>query len=125
MTATKCVVPKEKRQGTASDLFGFIAEQIGRHESARRDAANSELGMNPTPVVPASQSGEGVKQGRRALGFTFSFPVRQTALDEGILVCWNKGFTAEGAIGRGIALGKESSSLVELTRLTSEGRDLG
>ncbi|RKO96881.1 hypothetical protein CXG81DRAFT_29279 [Caulochytrium protostelioides] len=36
------------------------------------------------------------------LGFTFSFPVHQTALDAGTLVQWNKGFTCPGAIGQDV-----------------------
>jgi len=36
------------------------------------------------------------------LGFTFSFPVQQTALDKGTLINWTKGFTAQNAKGRDV-----------------------
>jgi hexokinase len=36
------------------------------------------------------------------LGLTFSFPVEQTALDEGYLLTWTKGFSAKNAIGKDI-----------------------
>ncbi|MFA6994739.1 MAG: 6-phosphogluconolactonase, partial [Candidatus Paceibacterota bacterium] len=36
------------------------------------------------------------------LGFTFSFPVRQTDIDKGILINWAKGFTAKGVVGKNI-----------------------
>lgn len=36
------------------------------------------------------------------LGFTFSFPVDQTALDAGTLMHWNKGFEAKGVVGKDV-----------------------
>ena len=36
------------------------------------------------------------------LGFTFSFPVEQSALDAGKLIMWNKGFSASGVIGEDV-----------------------
>jgi len=38
----------------------------------------------------------------RKLGFTFSFPVKQTGIASGDLVCWTKGFRATGVVGRDI-----------------------
>jgi hexokinase len=35
---------------------------------------------------------------QRALGFTFSFPVRQTSVSSGSLIRWNKGFLIEDAV---------------------------
>ncbi|KAL0351767.1 UNVERIFIED_CONTAM: Hexokinase-2, chloroplastic [Sesamum calycinum] len=38
-------------------------------------------------------------QGRtRELGFTFSFPVKQTSIDSGILIKWTKGFAVSGTV---------------------------
>ncbi|KAF9578671.1 glucokinase [Lunasporangiospora selenospora] len=34
------------------------------------------------------------------LGFTFSFPVRQTSIDSGVLISWTKGFDAPGLVGK-------------------------
>ncbi|MFA5338108.1 MAG: hypothetical protein WC330_07230, partial [Candidatus Omnitrophota bacterium] len=36
------------------------------------------------------------------LGFTFSFPVKQAAIDKGILIKWAKGFTAKNVKGRDV-----------------------
>ena len=36
------------------------------------------------------------------LGLTFSFPVEQTALDQGTLLTWTKGFSAAGALGKDV-----------------------
>ncbi|ORX92054.1 hypothetical protein K493DRAFT_316823 [Basidiobolus meristosporus CBS 931.73] len=36
------------------------------------------------------------------LGFTFSYPIDQTAIDSGKLVRWNKGFDIPGAVGRDV-----------------------
>ena len=36
------------------------------------------------------------------LGFTFSFPVNQLSLNSGKLICWTKGFTAEGVEGEDV-----------------------
>jgi len=36
------------------------------------------------------------------LGFTFSFPVIQTAIDAGTLLRWTKGFSCPGAVGNDI-----------------------
>ena len=36
------------------------------------------------------------------LGLTFSFPVEQTALDEGKILTWTKGFSAKHAVGNDV-----------------------
>ncbi|MCX5680412.1 MAG: hexokinase [Candidatus Omnitrophica bacterium] len=38
----------------------------------------------------------------RKMGFTFSFPVKQTEIASGNLVCWTKGFKVSGVIGEDI-----------------------
>ncbi|MDD4183005.1 MAG: 6-phosphofructokinase, partial [Candidatus Omnitrophica bacterium] len=46
-----------------------------------------------------------VEQGYKSsydLGFTFSFPVKQTQVNEGILINWAKGFTAKGVVGKNV-----------------------
>ncbi len=35
--------------------------------------------------------------GEPVVGFCFSFPMAQTALDKGVLLDWTKGFTCDGA----------------------------
>ena len=36
---------------------------------------------------------------KRVIGFTFSFPVKQTSVDSGILIKWTKGFAVSGTVG--------------------------
>lgn len=35
---------------------------------------------------------------KREIGFTFSFPVKQTSIDSGILIKWTKGFSVSGTV---------------------------
>lgn len=35
---------------------------------------------------------------KREIGFTFSFPVKQTSIDSGILTKWTKGFAVSGTV---------------------------
>uniref|UniRef100_G3PUF3 Hexokinase-2 n=1 Tax=Gasterosteus aculeatus aculeatus TaxID=481459 RepID=G3PUF3_GASAC len=44
----------------------------------------------------------GMKNTRLPLGFTFSFPCRQTSLDAGVLVTWTKGFKATDCEGEDV-----------------------
>lgn len=48
-----------------------------------------------------------IKGGRRGqkklpLGFTFSYPVDQTAINVGTLMHWNKGFEVKGVVGQDV-----------------------
>lgn len=38
------------------------------------------------------------------LGFTFSFPVNQTAINRGTLMQWTKGFACTGAVGKDVVV---------------------
>lgn len=44
----------------------------------------------------------GIKEKKLPLGFTFSFPCRQTKLDESFLVSWTKGFKSSGVEGKDV-----------------------
>ena len=61
-------------------LFDFIADKVA-------DFVKSEK----HPYVPTEGQ-------RRELGFTFSFPVEQTAINGGDLIRWTKGFQVEGTV---------------------------
>lgn len=37
---------------------------------------------------------------RKELGFTFSFPVKQTSASSGVLIKWTKGFSIEDMVSR-------------------------
>lgn len=61
-------------------LFDFIAAALAKFIDSEPE------GFHPPP-------------GRqRELGFTFSFPVRQTSIASGTLIKWTKGFSIEDAV---------------------------
>lgn len=66
--------------GTGKQLFDFIALSVRRFMLANRIGREEE----------------------RPLGFTFSFPVRQGSVTDGILLRWNKGFRAKNVVGRDV-----------------------
>ncbi|EKF30554.1 hexokinase, putative [Trypanosoma cruzi marinkellei] len=77
----KFVIPQQALQGTAEDLFGFIAQSVKKmmEQKAPED-------LNRT--VP--------------LGFTFSFPTEQKGVDHGFLIKWTKGFSTRGVEGKDV-----------------------
>ncbi|XP_072916298.1 hexokinase-2 [Hemitrygon akajei] len=74
-----CAIPEDIMHGTGSQLFDHIANCLGD--------VMEELN---------------IKDEKLPLGFTFSFPCRQSKLDESILVNWTKGFKASGVEGRNV-----------------------
>ncbi|XP_077221261.1 hexokinase 3 [Tasmannia lanceolata] len=77
-------IPEELMFGTTEELFDFIASGLAKF-------AQKESGSFHMP------SGR-----KREIGFTFSFPVRQTSIDSGILIKWTKGFAVKGTAGKDI-----------------------
>ncbi|KAL3679358.1 hypothetical protein R1sor_022314 [Riccia sorocarpa] len=77
-------IPQELMLGTSEQLFDFIVSRL-------QDFVNRET-QNKSPP-------EGHK---RELGFTFSFPVKQTSVASGTLIHWSKGFKVSGTEGRDI-----------------------
>ena len=49
-----------------------------------------------------SRTSKSKNEGERPLGFTFSFPVQQIAINKGSLMLWTKGFNAEGVEGKDV-----------------------
>ncbi|KAK4785399.1 hypothetical protein SAY86_002088 [Trapa natans] len=69
---------------SSHELFDFIAEELAKF------VATEDEKSHPFP-------------GRqRELGFTFSFPVRQTSISSGTLIKWTKGFSIEDAVGEDV-----------------------
>ena len=68
------------------DLFGFIAEKIEAFVREHHEDAFSAISSDH----------------HLRLGFTFSFPVSQTAIDKGKLLRWTKGFNIQSAVGQDI-----------------------
>ncbi|CAA6663197.1 unnamed protein product [Spirodela intermedia] len=78
-------IPQELMFGTTEELFDFIASELARFVS-------KEGGRSLH--LPQGKKWE--------LGFTFSFPVKQTSVDSGILIKWTKGFSVSGTAGRDV-----------------------
>ena len=79
VTQGKFNVPAAIKQGTGEQLFGFLADSVATFLA-------TECGGNPSGVM----------------GFTFSFPTEQAALDHGKLIVWNKEFSASGCVGEDV-----------------------
>ncbi|KAJ8285983.1 hypothetical protein GJAV_G00033160 [Gymnothorax javanicus] len=72
-------IPEHLKRGCGSELFDHVVDCL----------ANFVEKM-------------GIKDKKLPLGFTFSFPCRQTSLDESFLVSWTKGFKASGVEGQDV-----------------------
>ncbi|XP_023740628.1 hexokinase-2, chloroplastic [Lactuca sativa] len=79
-------IPQDIMFGTSEELFDFIA-------SALANFVKKEGGKF---VLQKDRS--------RETGFTFSFPVKQTSIDSGILMKWTKGFAVSGTPGKDIVV---------------------
>ncbi|KAF1744073.1 hypothetical protein MXB_2327 [Myxobolus squamalis] len=78
--STNYTIPIKMMTGNGVDLFDFIAECI------YKGFENTGLREKPLDF----------------LGFTFSFPLNQTAIDKGYLIRWTKGFNASGVEGEDV-----------------------
>ncbi|KAM0868894.1 hypothetical protein ACQ4PT_041016 [Festuca glaucescens] len=74
-----------RRQPTQRDLFGFIASALAKFVA--------DEGPSNKVVLGGKQ---------RELGFTFSFPVRQTSVASGTLIKWTKEFAVDDAVGEDV-----------------------
>jgi len=72
-------IPEDKMQGPGVKLFDFIADCVAEF-----------LAEETSPHT------------EKILGFTFSFPVKQTSINSGILIHWTKGFSAAGVEGQDV-----------------------
>ncbi|XP_058206690.1 hexokinase-1-like [Rhododendron vialii] len=77
-------IPPHLMVGTSDALFDFIAEALKKFV----DTEDEDFHMPP---------------GReRELGFTFSFPIKQSSIASGTLMKWTKGFYIEDAVGEDV-----------------------
>jgi hexokinase len=77
----KFTISESCKNAEGEVLFDFLADSV---ESFLKDSG----------VVPAQQKLE--------LGFTFSFPVEQTAINAGNLLVWSKGFNCSNTVGKDV-----------------------
>ncbi|KAK9692311.1 hypothetical protein RND81_09G255400 [Saponaria officinalis] len=78
-------IPEHLMTSTIEDLFDFIAESLKEFVEKETDEDSDTLSVT-----------------RRELGFTFSFPVKQTSVSSGVLMKWTKGFTIRDMIGKDV-----------------------
>ena len=76
----KFTLGEEEITGTAGIFFDFIAGSV-------------QIFLKKYKIPDTSKI---------SLGFTFSFPIRQTGIASGILICWTKGFEASGVVGNDV-----------------------
>lgn len=76
-------IPPHLMTGSATELFGFIASAVAKYVAD--EGHNRVLGGK-----------------QRELGFTFSFPVRQTSIASGTLIKWTKAFAVDDAVGEDV-----------------------
>lgn len=102
VTARKFSLTPRETDGSAESLFGALAKSI--------KAFTAGLGGSEA----------------RPLGFTFSFPIRQTSIDRGELIVWTKGWSALGVVGRDVvgllnrALERESVGGIRVVSLDND-----
>ncbi|XP_019458896.1 PREDICTED: hexokinase-2, chloroplastic-like [Lupinus angustifolius] len=77
-------IPQNLMFGTSEELFDFIALRLANF------AAKEDGRFHFSPGR------------KREIGFTFSFPVKQTSIDSGILIKWTKGFAVSGTTGKDV-----------------------
>ncbi|KAJ6804497.1 putative hexokinase-4, chloroplastic [Iris pallida] len=77
-------IPQELMYGTTEELFDFIASGLAKFVA-------KEKGLFHKP-----------QEGKGEVGFTFSFPIKQTSIDSGILIKWTKGFAVSGTAGKDV-----------------------
>ncbi len=90
MKHTKHPIPKDLFSGSAEALFAFFAEKI---DLFIKENHNENY-----------QKESDSKNDRLKVGFTFSFPANQTALNRGTLLRWTKGFSIEEVVGKDVIL---------------------
>lgn len=75
------------------------------HEDRVKKRIPAEMQAAPGPVlfdyIAASMKEAGMPEGA-VVGFTFSYPTRQRAINAGELIEWTKGFTSEGVEGSNV-----------------------
>lgn len=81
--ADKYPIPTEMRTGDADSLFDFLAQSVHSFVEQRFPDAIKEKKILP-------------------LGFTFSYPASQEAINTGVLQRWTKGFDIDGVEGHDV-----------------------
>lgn len=95
LTQSKIMIPRElMASGTSKDLFLFLARQV---EAFLRIHHNEHFEAHLRRKMNGNR-----EEDLFDLGFTFSFPVRQTGINSGTLIRWTKGFNIPDAVGHDV-----------------------
>ncbi|XP_024404167.1 hexokinase-7 isoform X2 [Physcomitrium patens] len=96
-------IPPHVMLGTSKQLFDFIAKELVSFVAREGQDFRLHAGQ------------------QREIGFTFSFPVDQTAVNSGKLLQWTKGFKVNDAIGQDVvaALQRSIESLGHKMRISA------
>ncbi|GAV28882.1 hypothetical protein PMKS-002360 [Pichia membranifaciens] len=81
--AEKYPIPVPMRTGKSEDLWNFIADSLDTFVKKHYGSRGSSMAKLP-------------------LGFTFSYPASQDAINEGVLQRWTKGFDIDGVEGENV-----------------------
>ena len=100
LTYNKVAIPKDLMvTDKASKLFAFLALQIENFlKEHHADHFESHLRRRATISAPTGYKEDEIFH----LGFTFSFPVQQLAINKGNLMRWTKGFDIEDAVDKDV-----------------------
>lgn len=79
-------IPTNLMVGTEKELFDYIASELAKFVTSEGKNFRLEPGR------------------QRELGFTFSFPVHQTAIASGTLIKWSKGFSVAETVGKDVVV---------------------
>uniref|UniRef100_A0A0D6QZL9 Phosphotransferase n=1 Tax=Araucaria cunninghamii TaxID=56994 RepID=A0A0D6QZL9_ARACU len=79
-------IPANLMVGTEKELFDYIASELAKFVTKEGRNLSLEHGH------------------QRELGFTFSFPVHQTAIASGTLIKWSKGFSVSETVGKDVVV---------------------
>ncbi|KAJ0254186.1 Hexokinase-1 [Hirschfeldia incana] len=82
--AKEVSIPPHLMTSGSDELFNFIAEALATFVATEGEDFHLPEGR------------------QRELGFTFSFPVKQTSLSSGTLIKWTKGFSIEDTVGQDV-----------------------
>ncbi|KAF5187696.1 Hexokinase-1 [Thalictrum thalictroides] len=81
---TEVSIPPHLMISTSNELFDFIAAELAKFVATEGEDFHLSPGR------------------QRELGFTFSFPVKQTSINSGNIMTWSKGFSIADAVGQDV-----------------------
>lgn len=82
--AEEVSIPPHLMVGSSDELFDFIVSALAKFVASEGEDYHPPKGR------------------QRELGFTFSFPVKQTSISSGTLIKWTKGFSISGTEGEDV-----------------------